>query len=145
MWRVKTGLSNPIPMLDFRRQFSAIREEILAAMESVCDSQRFILGPEVASFERSAAAACGVEHAAGCASGTDALWLAMAAAGVRPGDSVVTSPFSFFATVSAILRCGAKPLLADIDPLTFNLAAGAVDEVMGRVAVRLIKRSMSLS
>jgi dTDP-4-amino-4,6-dideoxygalactose transaminase len=138
MGRVKTGLSNPVPMLDFRRQFSAIREEILAAMESVCDSQRFILGPEVDSFERAAAAACGVEYAAGCASGTDALWLAMVAAGVQPGDAVVTSPFSFFATVSAILRCGARPLLADIDPVTFNLAPEAVEEVVGREGVRAV-------
>jgi len=118
-------------MLDFTRQFAEIREEVLAAIEQVCSSQRFILGPAVDSFERAAANALQVPHAVGCASGTDALWLAMAAAGIGPGDAVITSPFSFFATVSSILRCGARPLLADIDPATFNLSASAVDQVIG--------------
>jgi len=117
-------------MLDFSRQFATIREEILAAVDSVLSSQRFILGPEVETFERSAAAACGVPHAIGCASGTDALWLALAAAGVEPGDAVVTSPFSFFASVSSILRCGARPVLADIDPATFNLSPQAVGDLL---------------
>lgn len=120
----------PVPMLDFSRQFAGIRQEVLAAIEDVCDSQRFVLGPQVTSFERDAAAACAVPYAVGCASGTDALWLAMAAAGVGPGDAVVTTPFSFFASVSSILRCGAQPLLADIDPTTFNLSADAVEEVL---------------
>jgi Predicted pyridoxal phosphate-dependent enzyme apparently involved in regulation of cell wall biogenesis len=117
-------------MLDFARQFSGIRQEVMTAIENVCDSQQFVLGPQVTSFERAAAAACAAPHAIGCASGTDALWLAMAAAGIGPGDAVITSPFSFFATVSSILRCGAQPLLADIDPLTFNLSAEAVEEVL---------------
>lgn len=119
-------------MLDFARQFSGIRQEVMAAIENVCDSQQFVLGPQVTSFERAAAAACAAPYALGCASGTDALWLAMAAAEIGPGDAVITSPFSFFATVSSILRCGAQPLLADIDPLTFNLSAGAAEEVMLR-------------
>ena len=118
-------------MLDFTRQFAEIREEVLAAIEQVCSSQRFILGPAVDSFECAAANALQVPHAVGCASGTDALWLAMAAAGIGPGDAVITSPFSFFATVSSILRCGAQPLLADIDPATFNLSASAVEQVIG--------------
>ena len=122
--------SQPVPMLDFSRQFAGIREEVLAAIEAVCDSQRLILGPEVASFEQAAAMACAAPHAIGCGSGTDALWLAMAAAKVGPGDAVITSPFSFFASVSSILRCGAKPLLADIDPLTYNLSADAVEKVL---------------
>ena len=117
-------------MLDLSRQFAEIREEILAAVEAVCDSQQFILGPQVASFEAAAAQVCSVPHAIGCASGTDALWLAMAAAGIGPGDAVVTSPFSFFATVSSILRCGARPLLADIDPLTYNLSPAAVEQLL---------------
>ena len=117
-------------MLDFSRQFSTIRHEILDSIESVCDSQQFILGPQVASFERAAASACSVPHAIGCASGTDAIWLALAAANVGPGDAVITTPFSFFASVSAILRCGAQPLLADIDPVTFNLSAEATEEVL---------------
>jgi dTDP-4-amino-4,6-dideoxygalactose transaminase len=126
-------------MLDFSRQFGALRQELLAAMEAVCLSQQFILGPQVASFERAAAAACGAPHAIGCASGTDAIWLALAAANVGPGDAVITTPFSFFASVSAILRCGATPLLADIDPLTFNLSASATEEVLRSSAGRKVK------
>ncbi len=117
-------------MLDLSRQFTEIRAEILSAIETVCDSQQFILGPQVASFETAAASACDVPHAIGCASGTDALWLAMAAAGIGPGHAVITSPFSFFATVSAILRCGAQPLLADIDPLTYNLSPHSVEALI---------------
>jgi dTDP-4-amino-4,6-dideoxygalactose transaminase len=122
--------SQPVQMLDFSRQFASIRQELLDAIEAVCTSQRFILGPQVASFEQAAAAACAVPHAVGCASGTDAIWLALAAANIGPGDAVVTTPFSFFASVSAILRCGAQPLLADIDPNTFNLSAAATEEVI---------------
>jgi dTDP-4-amino-4,6-dideoxygalactose transaminase len=113
-------------MLDFTRQFSALREELMQAIEDVCVSQKFILGPAVESFEAEAALACGAEFGIGCASGTDALWLALAAAGVGPGDAVVTTAFSFFATASAILRCGAQPIFADIDPATFNLSPAAV-------------------
>jgi len=117
-------------MLDFGRQFVGIRQELLTSIEAVCASQQFILGPQVASFEQAAAAACSAPHAVGCASGTDAIWLALAAANIGPGDAVITTPFSFFASVSAILRCGAQPLLADIDPATFNLSAAATEEVL---------------
>ena len=120
----------PVQMLDFSRQYASIRQELLDVIESVCASQRFILGPQVASFEQAAAAACAVPHAVGCASGTDAIWLALAAASIGPGDAVITTPFSFFASVSAILRCGAQPLLADIDPATFNLSTAATEEVL---------------
>jgi dTDP-4-amino-4,6-dideoxygalactose transaminase len=120
----------PVQMLDFSRQYASIREELLDAIESVCASQRFILGPQVASFEQAAATVCAVPHAVGCASGTDAIWLALAAANIGPRDAVITTPFSFFASVSAILRCGAQPLLADIDPATFNLSAAATEEVL---------------
>ena len=126
-------------MLDFARQFAGIREEVLAAIEGVCDSQQFVLGPQVTRFERDAATACAAPHAIGCASGTDALWLAMAAAGIGPGDAVVTSPFSFFASVSSILRSGAQPLLADTDPLTFNLSADAVEKVLNTPAGAAVK------
>ncbi len=121
-----------VQMLDFRREFSVIREEVLAAIEAVCDSQQFILGPEVERFEKAAARACAVRYAAGCASGTEALWLTMAALKIGPSDAVVTSPFSFFATVSSILRAGAYPLLADIDPKTFNLNPAAVEAELSR-------------
>jgi dTDP-4-amino-4,6-dideoxygalactose transaminase len=126
-------------MLDFSRQFASLRQELLDAIEAVCTSQRFILGPQVARFERAAAAACSVPHAVGCASGTDAIWLALAAANVGPGDVVITTPFSFFASVSAILRCGAQPLLADIDPHTFNLSAAATEEVIRSHKAKIIK------
>lgn len=117
-------------MVDFNRQFLILRGEIMSAISDVCESQRFILGPHVTTFEKVAAAACGAAFGIGCASGTDALWLAMAGAGVGPGDLVVTTPFSFFATASAILRCGARPVFADIDPHTFNLSPAAVTKAI---------------
>ena len=122
-------------MLDFARQFAVLRGEIMQAIETVCVSQRFVLGPEVEAFERAAALACAAPHAIGCASGTDALWLAFAAANI--GDisgardhAVVTSPFSFFASASSIVRAGARPVFADIDPLTFNLSPDATSEAI---------------
>lgn len=121
---------SPVPVVDFARQYQQVRQEVLAALERVCASQHFILGEEVRQFEAAAAAHCGVEHAIGCASGSDALWLALAAAGIGPGDRVLTTPFSFFATVSSILRCGARPVLADIDPRTFNLSPTATHDVL---------------
>ena len=133
-------MNPPVPMLDFSRQFAGLRGEIMAALEAVCEGQRFILGPEVAAFEQAAALACEAAHAVGCASGTDALWLAFAAAGIgsqtgqRTRDAVITSPFSFFASASAIVRAGARPVFADIDPLTFNLSPQATAEVLSRQA-----------
>jgi dTDP-4-amino-4,6-dideoxygalactose transaminase len=120
----------PVPMLDFSRQFGPLKGELLEAIAQVCEAQSFILGPQVAAFEQAAAEACGTRFAAGCASGTDALWLAFAAAGIGDSDAVITSPFSFFATASSVLRAGARPVFADIDPLTFNLSAAAVAEVL---------------
>jgi dTDP-4-amino-4,6-dideoxygalactose transaminase len=115
----------PVPLLDFAREYAEIGPEVMAAVEAVFCSQRFVLGPEVAEFEQAAARHCGVTEAVGCASGTDALWLALAATGVQPGDRVLTTAFSFFATASAILRLGATPVFADIDPRTCNLAPKA--------------------
>jgi dTDP-4-amino-4,6-dideoxygalactose transaminase len=108
-------------MLDLQRQYRTIREEILAAVERVCETQQFVLGPEVDALEREIAAYTGAASAVACASGTDALWLALAASGIKPGDSVVTSPFSFLASASAIVRAGATPVFADIDPQSFNI------------------------
>jgi dTDP-4-amino-4,6-dideoxygalactose transaminase len=126
-------------MLDFARQFHGLREEILRAIETVCDSQSFILGPAVNEFENAAARACAVPYALGCSSGTEALWLALAACGI--GDSagairseehglVLTTPFTFFATASSILRAGAKPVFCDIDPRTFNMSPAAVEDLV---------------
>jgi dTDP-4-amino-4,6-dideoxygalactose transaminase len=113
-------------MIDLRRGYEPLRAEILAAMARVCDAQQFILGPEVAAFEKEAAAFLGTRGVIGCASGTDALWLALAALGIGPGDRVITTPYTFFATVSAIVRTRARPVLVDIDPATFNLDPAAV-------------------
>jgi dTDP-4-amino-4,6-dideoxygalactose transaminase len=116
-----------VPLLDLRRQFASIREEVLAAIARVCDSQSFILGPEVEALEREISALTGATAAVGCSSGTEALWLALLAAGVRPGDSVITTAFSFFASASAIVRAGATPVLMDVDPETLNLDPAQVD------------------
>ena len=110
-----------VPLLDLGRQYAAIREEILAAVERVCSSQHFILGAEVEALERELAAFTGAAQAVGCASGTDALWLALTAVGVHPGDSVITTAFSFFASASAIVRAGGLPVFVDVDPHTLNL------------------------
>jgi dTDP-4-amino-4,6-dideoxygalactose transaminase len=110
-----------VPLLDLRRQYDGIREEILGAITRVCDSQIFILGPEVEALEREISALTGAACAVGCASGTEALWLALVAAGVKPGDSVITTPFSFFASASSIVRAGATPVFVDVDPGTLNL------------------------
>jgi dTDP-4-amino-4,6-dideoxygalactose transaminase len=120
----------PVPMLDLKRQYQPLQAELLEALGHVLESQQFILGEHVAAFERAAAEQLGVKHALGCSSGTDALWLALAGAGISAGAAVVTTPFSFFASVSAILRAGARPVLADIDPDTFNLSPAAVEAVL---------------
>jgi dTDP-4-amino-4,6-dideoxygalactose transaminase len=117
-------------MLDLKRQYRVLHQELLDALGRVLETQQFILGEHVAAFERAAAEQLGVAHAVGCSSGTDALWLALAAAEIGPGQAVVTTPFSFFASVSSVLRAGATPVLADIDPVTFNLSPAAVDAVL---------------
>ena len=125
-------------MLDFSRQYAVLRPRLLDAITRACDSQHFILGAEVAAFEAASATMCGAAFGVGCASGTDALWLAMAAAGIGPGDKVLTTPFSFFATVSSILRAGATPVLADIDPVTFNLSPALCEEVLKNEKIKAI-------
>src|ERR1700722_4401912 len=130
-----------VPILDLSREYGAIGPLLLKAVESVFSSQNFIMGPPVAEFERAAGEKCGGAQAIGCSSGTDALWLALEGAGIAAGDAVITTAFSFFATVSAILRAGAKPLLVDIDPETFNLdpvAAKACLESTTGPAVRAL-------
>ena len=114
-----------VPGLDLSREYRDIGPQLLQAVEAVFSSQNFIMGSQVAELERAIEQKCGVAHAMGCSSGTDALWLALQSAGIGPGDTVFTTAFSFFATVSAILRTGARPVLADIDPETFNLDPAA--------------------
>lgn len=116
-----------IPLLDLHRQYATIREEVLTAIARVCDSQGFILGPEVEALEREVASLTAAAAGVGCASGTEALWLALVGAGVKPGDAVVTTPFSFFASASSIVRAGATPIFVDIDPETLNLDPARVE------------------
>jgi dTDP-4-amino-4,6-dideoxygalactose transaminase len=117
-------------MLDLERQYQPLKQELVDALAGVLESRQFILGESVATFEEAAATELSVAYAVGCSSGTDALWLALAAAGIGPGAAVITTPFSFFASVSAILRAGATPVLADIEPATFNLDPRAVESVL---------------
>ena len=114
-------MSLRVPLLDLHAQYLPLRDEILAAIARVCDSQRFIMGPEITAFEEEMARMLGVRHAVSVSSGTDALLLALMALDIRAGDEVVTSTYSFFATAGAIARLGAKPVLVDIDETTFNL------------------------
>ena len=114
-------MSVKVPLLDLHAQYLPLRAEILAAIERVCDSQRFIMGPEISAFEEDMARTLGVRHAVSVSSGTDALLLALMALDIRADDEVVTSTYSFFATAGAIARLGAKPVLVDIDETTFNL------------------------
>jgi dTDP-4-amino-4,6-dideoxygalactose transaminase len=111
----------PVPALDLKAQYHSIRDEIDAVVRRVIESQYFILGPDVTDFEADAASYCGAKHAVGCASGSDALLLPLMALGVGPGDEVVTTPYSFFATAGAVWRTGAKPVFVDIEPDTYNI------------------------
>ena len=119
-----------LPSFDLKRNYARVEGEIKEAIERVLASQHFILGPEVASFENEVGKYLEVPHALGCASGTDALVLALMSAGIGPGDEVITTPFSFFATASCITRCGAKPVFVDVEPDTYNISMKALSEAI---------------
>lgn len=127
-----------IPILDLHPELAEVRDGLEAAFRRVIASGQFILGPEVEEFERECAAFLGARHAIGVNSGTDALVLALRALGVGPGDEVITSPFSFFATAEAISAVGAAPVFADIDPHSFNLRPDLVEKaITGRTRALL--------
>ena len=125
-----TAMSTSVPLLDLQGQYLPLREDILAAITRVCDSQRFIMGPEITAFEAEIAALIGVEHAIAVSSGTDALLLALMSLGIGAGDEVITPTYSFFATAGAVVRTGATPVLVDIDPVTFNMDPARVEAAL---------------
>ena len=124
--------SMTVKLLDLVPQYESIRDEIRAAIDEVLSTQQFILGKRVEELEAEIARYCGVRHAVGVASGTDALLLSLMALGVKEGDEVITTPYTFFSTVSSITRLGARPVLADIDPRTYNIDPGRVAKLITR-------------
>ncbi|HSW39545.1 MAG TPA: DegT/DnrJ/EryC1/StrS family aminotransferase, partial [Acidobacteriota bacterium] len=121
-----------VPLLDLKAQYATVREKIRAAVDEVFESQRFILGAQVEALEEEIASCCGVPHAVGVASGTDALLLSLKALDVGPGDAVITVPYTFFATAGAIVNCGARPVFVDIEPDGYEMDAGKLADLLAK-------------
>ena len=117
-----------VPLVDLKRQYHSIKEEIDSAIQDVLENQAFILGPQVKEFEKLFASYCNTKHAIGVSSGTDALLLALKSLGIGNGDEVITSPFTFFATVGSICNTGATPVFADIDPESYNIRPDLIEK-----------------
>lgn len=126
-----------IQMINLKKQFEEIREDVIKSLTEVIESSTYILGPKVAEFEKSTAKYLGAADALGVASGTDALHLALMALGIKEGDEVITTPFTFFATVESIVYVGARPVFVDIDPETFNIDPAKIEE-------RITKRTKAI-
>src|ERR1051326_5451936 len=141
--------TNGVPLLDLQAQYTPLRAEILAAIERVCDSQRFIMGPEITSLEQEMAAMLGVRHAVAVSSGTDARLLALMALGINAGDEVVTPTYSFYATAGTVARLGATPVFVDIEETTFNmdpakLSAAITSKTKAIIPVHLFGQSAEM-
>lgn len=121
-----------VPFIDLKAQYATIADEIREAVDAVFAEQQFVLGPTVEEFETAIARHCDSRYAIGCGSGTDALYLALLALDIEPGDEIITSPFTFFATAGAIHRAGARPVFVDIDPVSFNLDPAKVEAAVTR-------------
>ena len=119
-----------VPLLDLRAQYAPLKSRIMAEIEAVCDSQALVLGPKTEAFENAVAAYCGAKHCIGVSSGTDAELVLLMALGIGPGDAVLTTPYTFFATASCITRVGARPVFVDIDPATYNISPAKLEEAL---------------
>jgi dTDP-4-amino-4,6-dideoxygalactose transaminase len=127
-----------VPLVDLKRQYHSIKEEVDSAIQDVLKSQAFILGPQVKEFESLFASYCNTKHAIGVSSGTDALLLALKSLGIGDGDEVITSPFTFFATVGSICNTGAKPVFADVEPESFNIRPDLIEKCISNKTKAII-------
>ena len=129
-----------VPLLDLKCQYQYIKEEIIKVVEEVFESQYFIMGPKVEALEEEISIYCASKYAVGVSSGTDALLLSLMVAGIGAGDYVITTPYTFFATAGSIARIGAKPLFADIDPVTYNISPESMEKVVSSMPRKEIER-----
>jgi dTDP-4-amino-4,6-dideoxygalactose transaminase len=135
---MNTRQDTTVPLLDLNAQYATIREQVHEAVDRVLESQQFVLGPEVEALEHEVAAYSQCAYGIGISSGTDALLVALMAVGITPGDEVITSPFTFFATAGCIARLGAKPVFVDIDPLAYNIDPSRIEAAITKCTRAII-------